>query len=132
MVIGLAPVLNFGSKEMKAKVGLIVVDVRSLLILMSPQVIPEVLSGKKYISLAISEAFAGSDVAGLRCSAVKSDDGKFWIVNGTKKWITVRRDQVRGEGLGLIPLHAERHLLRLLQHRRTHRQGPHDDAHRAW
>jgi len=70
MVIGLPPVLNFGSAALKAKV------------------IPEVLQGKKFISLAISEAFAGSDVAGLKCTAEKSADGSFWTINGTKKWIT--------------------------------------------
>ncbi|EFP82580.2 uncharacterized protein PGTG_08776 [Puccinia graminis f. sp. tritici CRL 75-36-700-3] len=70
MVIGLPPVLNFGSPELKKKI------------------IPEVLSGKKYIALAISEAFAGSDVAGLRCTATKTTDGQHYIVNGTKKWIT--------------------------------------------
>ena len=52
------------------------------------KVIPGVLSGEKYISLAISEAFAGSDVAGVRTTATKSEDGKHWIINGTKKWIT--------------------------------------------
>lgn len=40
------------------------------------------------ISLAISEAFAGSDVSGVRTTATKSEDGKSWIINGTKKWIT--------------------------------------------
>jgi alkylation response protein AidB-like acyl-CoA dehydrogenase len=69
-VIGLPPVLNFGSDTLKAKV------------------IPEVLSGKKFICLAISEAQAGSDVLGLQTTAVKTEDGKEWIVNGTKKWIT--------------------------------------------
>ncbi|KAI0783556.1 peroxisomal acyl-CoA-dehydrogenase [Abortiporus biennis] len=69
-VIGLPPVLNFGSPELKAKV------------------VPEVLSGKKYICLAISEAHAGSDVFGLQTTATKTDDGKHWIVTGTKKWIT--------------------------------------------
>ncbi|KAF8319814.1 acyl-CoA dehydrogenase/oxidase [Cantharellus anzutake] len=44
--------------------------------------------GSKVVALAISEAFAGSDVSGLRCTARKSEDGKWWIVNGTKKWIT--------------------------------------------
>lgn len=48
----------------------------------------EVLSGKKKICLAITEAFAGSDVAGLRTTAELSKDGKHYIVNGTKKWIT--------------------------------------------
>ncbi|KAG8918275.1 hypothetical protein FRC02_002492 [Tulasnella sp. 418] len=70
MVIGLPPVLNFGSEKLKQ------------------EVVPPVLAGKKFISLAISEAFAGSDVAGLRCTAKKTEDGKFFIVNGTKKWIT--------------------------------------------
>ncbi|RXW24283.1 hypothetical protein EST38_g1586 [Candolleomyces aberdarensis] len=70
MVIGLPPVLNFGSDELKARI------------------LPEVFSGKKFICLAISEAHAGSDVMGLRTTAVKSDDGKHWIINGTKKWIT--------------------------------------------
>ncbi|KAF8340593.1 acyl-CoA dehydrogenase NM domain-like protein [Cantharellus anzutake] len=70
MVIGLPPVINFGSPELKAKV------------------VPDVLAGKKFISLAISEAFAGSDVAGLKCTANKSEDGKYFTINGTKKWIT--------------------------------------------
>lgn len=30
------------------------------------------------------QAFAGSDVAGLRTTAVKTPDGKHYIVNGTK------------------------------------------------
>jgi len=67
-VIGLPPVLNYGSPELQA------------------QVVPEVLSGKKYIALAVSEAFAGSDVGGLQTTAVR--DGDDWIVTGTKKWIT--------------------------------------------
>lgn len=68
--IGLPPVLHFARPEVRDKV------------------VPEIVSGKKYISLAISEAFAGSDVAGLRCTAKLTPDKKFWIVNGTKKWIT--------------------------------------------
>lgn len=52
------------------------------------QVIAEVLSGKKTICLAITEAFAGSDVAGLRTTAQKTPDGKHYVINGTKKWIT--------------------------------------------
>lgn len=62
-VIGLPPVLNFASPELKAKI------------------VPEVFSGKKKICLAISEAFAGSDVSNLRCEAKKSEDGKEWIVS---------------------------------------------------
>lgn len=67
-VIGLPPVLNYGTPELQA------------------QVVPEVLSGKKYIALAISEAFAGSDVSGLQTTAVK--DGNEWIITGTKKYVT--------------------------------------------
>ncbi|KAF8292381.1 acyl-CoA dehydrogenase NM domain-like protein [Clavulina sp. PMI_390] len=70
MLIGLPPILNFGSDQLKAKV------------------VPEVFAGKKFISLAVSEAFAGSDVAGIKCTATKSDDGSHWTINGTKKWIT--------------------------------------------
>ena len=44
----------------------------------------EVLSGQKKMCLAITEAFAGSDVAGLKTTAVKTPDGKHYIVNGTK------------------------------------------------
>jgi alkylation response protein AidB-like acyl-CoA dehydrogenase len=50
---------------------------------MKKEIIPEVLAGRKYISLAISEAFAGSDVQGLRCTATKTADGKHYIVNGS-------------------------------------------------
>ena len=49
---------------------------------------PDILSAKKFICLAVSEAYAGSDVFGLQTTAKKTEDGKFWIVNGTKKWIT--------------------------------------------
>lgn len=70
MVIGLPPVLNFGSEEMQARV------------------VPDVLSGKKTICLAISEAQAGSDVMGLQTTATKTPDGKFYVINGAKKWIT--------------------------------------------
>lgn len=52
------------------------------------RVTQECLSGKKKICLAITEAFAGSDVAGIRTTAEKTPDGKHYIINGTKKWIT--------------------------------------------
>jgi alkylation response protein AidB-like acyl-CoA dehydrogenase len=58
--------MNFGSEELKSKV------------------VPAVFAGEKFISLAISEAFAGSDVAGMKTTAVKTPDGKHYIVNGTK------------------------------------------------
>lgn len=70
LAIGLPPVLNFARPEVKERVA------------------AGCFSGKKFISLAITEAFAGSDVGGLQTTAVKTDDGKHWIINGTKKWIT--------------------------------------------
>ncbi|KAH7884527.1 acyl-CoA dehydrogenase/oxidase [Phlebopus sp. FC_14] len=69
-LIGLPPILHFGTPELKDKV------------------VPEVLASKKFLCLAISEAFAGSDVQGLHTRATKTADGKFWLINGTKKWIT--------------------------------------------
>ncbi len=71
MVIGLTCILNYCKEPALKK-----------------RVTEEVLSGKKKICLAITEAFAGSDVANLRTTAVKTPDGKHYIVNGTKKWIT--------------------------------------------
>ncbi|KAH8599358.1 acyl-CoA dehydrogenase/oxidase [Bisporella sp. PMI_857] len=71
MTIGLTAVLNFARDEAWKK-----------------KITEEVFSGEKKICLAITEAFAGSDVAGIRTTAVKTPDGKHYIVNGTKKWIT--------------------------------------------
>ncbi|OAJ44746.1 hypothetical protein BDEG_27946 [Batrachochytrium dendrobatidis JEL423] len=70
MVIGLPPVIYFGSDSLKQKV------------------IGPVLRGEKRICLSITEPGAGSDVAAIKATAVKTPDGKFYIVNGTKKWIT--------------------------------------------
>jgi alkylation response protein AidB-like acyl-CoA dehydrogenase len=48
---------------------------------LAKRITQEVFSGKKLCALAITEAFAGSDVAGLRCHAKKVDGG--YIVTGT-------------------------------------------------
>lgn len=53
---------------------------------MKEQVCKSVIKGEKNICLAISEPYAGSDVANIKTTAVK--EGDFYIVNGTKKWIT--------------------------------------------
>jgi len=68
--IGLPPVLRFGSDYLKRKVC------------------QPVLMGKKVMCLAITEPHAGSDVANIQTTAVKTPDGKHYIVNGEKKWIT--------------------------------------------
>jgi alkylation response protein AidB-like acyl-CoA dehydrogenase len=54
---------------------------------MKKKIIPECLRGDKRVCLAITEPSAGSDVAGLTTTAVKTPDGKFYIVNGEKKWV---------------------------------------------
>jgi alkylation response protein AidB-like acyl-CoA dehydrogenase len=50
------------------------------------KILPEILSGEKRICLAITEPSAGSDVRNLTTTAEKSPCGKFYIVNGEKKW----------------------------------------------
>ncbi|KAL7805781.1 acyl-CoA dehydrogenase/oxidase [Trichoderma aethiopicum] len=68
--IGGPPLFKFGSKALKDRLA------------------PGILRGEKRICLAITEPDAGSDVANLTCEAKLSDDGKHFIVNGEKKWIT--------------------------------------------
>jgi alkylation response protein AidB-like acyl-CoA dehydrogenase len=48
-------------------------------------VLPEILTGKKRICLAITEPSAGSDVKNIATTAEKTADGKYYIVNGEKK-----------------------------------------------
>lgn len=48
--------------------------------------LPDVFMGRKIIALAVSEAMAGSDVAGITTTAVR--DGDSYVINGSKKWIT--------------------------------------------
>ncbi|EME89761.1 uncharacterized protein MYCFIDRAFT_160920 [Pseudocercospora fijiensis CIRAD86] len=52
------------------------------------RILPGILAGDKRICLAITEPDAGSDVANLTCEAKLTEDGKHYIVNGEKKWIT--------------------------------------------
>ncbi|KAI1397972.1 acyl-CoA dehydrogenase NM domain-like protein [Hypoxylon fuscum] len=68
--IGGPPLIKFGKKSLKDRI------------------MPGILSGEKRICLAITEPDAGSDVANLSCEAKLSEDGKHYIVNGEKKWIT--------------------------------------------
>jgi acyl-CoA dehydrogenase len=50
------------------------------------QWLPGVMAGETILSIGVSEPDAGSDVAGIRTSAVKDGDG--WRINGTKTFIT--------------------------------------------
>jgi len=68
--IGCPPIINYGSPEQKKRF------------------LQSILRGEKRMCLAITEPIAGSDVAGIQTTAHKSHDGKYYIVNGQKKWIT--------------------------------------------
>jgi alkylation response protein AidB-like acyl-CoA dehydrogenase len=66
--LGMLPVLNFGSEELRQRY------------------VPRVCSGDSQCSYALSEADAGSDVASMTTRAVR--DGDDWIITGSKAWIT--------------------------------------------
>jgi alkylation response protein AidB-like acyl-CoA dehydrogenase len=68
--IAMPPLMFFGTEDMKKRV------------------IPDIVTGGNWCCLAITEPTSGSDTANISTSAVLSDDGKHYIVNGTKKWIT--------------------------------------------
>ncbi|KAI9766586.1 MAG: hypothetical protein M1840_006397 [Geoglossum simile] len=68
--IGCPPIIKFGKKPLVNRI------------------LPGILSGDKRVCLAITEPDAGSDVANLTCEAKLTPDGKHYIVNGEKKWIT--------------------------------------------
>ena len=66
--LGMLPVLNFGSEDLKRKY------------------VPKIASGESQASYCLSEADAGSDVAGMKMRAVR--DGDSYVLSGTKSWIT--------------------------------------------
>jgi acyl-CoA dehydrogenase len=70
MAFGVGPIIKFGSQELQERF------------------LPDLLTCKKRTCIAITEPGAGSDVANIATTAVKSEDGKHYIINGQKKWIT--------------------------------------------
>ncbi|KAK5154347.1 hypothetical protein LTR04_006055 [Oleoguttula sp. CCFEE 6159] len=64
------PILKFGSRQLQEKY------------------LPDFLTGKARTCIAITEPSAGSDVASIETNATISPDGRSYIVNGSKKWIT--------------------------------------------
>lgn len=68
--IGLLPILYFGSEELKKKW------------------IPKIVSGEVVSAYCLSEAGSGSDALGAKCHARLSEDGKEYILNGEKMWIS--------------------------------------------
>lgn len=68
--IGTLPILYFGTPEQKQKY------------------IPRLISGEWAGAYGLTEPNSGSDALGAKTTARLSDDGKFWILNGQKCWIT--------------------------------------------
>ena len=66
--LGIFPVMIAGSAEQKQKY------------------LPDIAAGKRWAAFGLTEANAGSDAAGIRTTAV--EDGDYWVLNGTKQWIT--------------------------------------------
>lgn len=68
--IGSLPILYFGNEEQKKKY------------------LPALASGEKIAAYALTEPEAGSDAMNCKTKAVLSEDGKYYILNGRKQFIT--------------------------------------------
>jgi alkylation response protein AidB-like acyl-CoA dehydrogenase len=68
--IGTLPILYFGTPEQKAKY------------------IPKLATGEWKGAYGLTEPNSGSDALGAKTTAVLSEDGKHYILNGQKCWIT--------------------------------------------
>ena len=66
--LGIFPVMLAGTEEQKAKY------------------LPDIATGTRWAAFGLTEANAGSDASGIRTTAV--EDGDYWVLNGTKQWIT--------------------------------------------
>lgn len=66
--LGTYPILLYGSDELKQKF------------------LPDMASGRKLAGFGLTEANAGSDAGRIETTAVR--DGDYYILNGTKQWIT--------------------------------------------
>src|ERR1700683_558291 len=68
--IGTIPIVYFGTEEQKKKY------------------LPKIATGELISCYCLSEPQAGSDALAARTRAVLSSDGKSWVLNGQKMWIT--------------------------------------------
>ncbi len=68
--IGMMPIFLYGTEEQKAKY------------------LPKLATGEWIGAYALTEPTAGSDANSGKTTAVLSDDGKHWIINGQKMWIS--------------------------------------------
>ncbi len=69
-VIGTLPLLFFGNHDQKSRY------------------LPRLASGEWIASFALSEANSGSDALAMQTRAVLAPDGKHYLLNGVKMWIT--------------------------------------------
>jgi alkylation response protein AidB-like acyl-CoA dehydrogenase len=68
--IGTLPIVYFGTEEQKRKY------------------LPKLATGEWIASYSLSEASSASDAMNAKARAVLSPDGKSWILNGEKMWLT--------------------------------------------
>ncbi len=68
--IGMLPILYFGTEAQKQKY------------------LPPCIAGDKFAAYCLTEPTSGSDALSAKTQAVLSEDGKHYIVNGQKMWIT--------------------------------------------
>ncbi len=68
--IGMLPIVYFGTEEQKKKY------------------LPRLATGETVGAYALSEATSGSDALNCRARAVLSPDGRHYVLNGEKMWIT--------------------------------------------
>ncbi len=68
--IGMLPLLYFGTEEQKSKY------------------LPELVKGTKQAAYCLTEPGSGSDALAAKSTAVLTEDGKHYILNGQKMWIT--------------------------------------------
>jgi acyl-CoA dehydrogenase family member 9 len=68
--IGIRALLLFGTEEQKKRW------------------LPGLVNGTQLAAFALTEEQAGSDAANVQTTATPSPDGKTWIINGTKRYIT--------------------------------------------
>jgi alkylation response protein AidB-like acyl-CoA dehydrogenase len=68
--LGAMPIFRFGSDEQKA------------------EWLPALCAGEKLAAFGLTEPGGGSDAGATRTTAVLSDDGGEWVINGSKSFIT--------------------------------------------
>lgn len=68
--IGQLPIVFFGTRGQKERY------------------LPDIVSGKKVSSYALTEPDAGTDAMSIKTRAVLSPDGRYYILNGSKQFIT--------------------------------------------